>query len=875
MKKDVSRKSEKVEPVRHERAKTSIKLSKSNKVNNFFVAGIGASAGGVEAFIKMVREIPINSGIAYVLIQHLDPTHKSHLIEIIARETKLPVMEVTEGMHVTSDRIFVIPSSKDIKLLNGKFKLSSRSAQTGLHLPIDSFFKSIAENYAEHSIGVVLSGTGADGSEGLKFIKEADGITFVQDPKTCKYDGMPINAIATLDIDYVLPPERIAEEIIKISKNSLQIENVGHSIDEALPSSGSIEKLFNSLRLFSGTDFSGYKPSTIKRRISRRMFINKIENLDEYIEYLKNNTNEVKSLYNDLLITVTGFFRDAKIFDTLRKNIFPEFMKEEQEEMQIRIWVPGCSTGEEAYSIAITLLEFLESKKRKYLIKIFATDINELVIEKARMGIYTSAIEESVSPERLKNYFYKMSGGYQVIKPLREICIFAKQDVSQDPPFSKLDLISCRNLLIYLNPSVQKRVINTFHYALKPNGFLVLGSSETIGGYADLFTLTDKQYKIYVRKQTFQKLNMNFSFPENIIDKPGITKPEATTLKDFDIQKEADKIILNNYMPAGVVIDGKMNIVQFRGNTGKYLSPTPGSASLNLFKMTHENLMLELRGALTKVKKSEKRYRKNNIQVRNDGIISTINFEVIPMNISAKTGESFYLITLEDAEGMVLKSNSITADAPKGKKKESPIDEATILKLKEELTVTKEYLQSIIEEREATNEELRSTLEELQSTNEELQSINEEMETAKEELQSTNEELTTLNEELQNGNSELNQVNNDLVNLLNNVQIPIIMLGEDLKIRRFTPNAEKVLNLIASDIGRPISDLRMNLSIGNLNTLIYSVINSLESVETDIQIDSEHWYSMRIRPYKTIENKIEGVILTFIENNKVNPVTAG
>ena len=850
--------------------KTGKSSSTVQKSENMIIVGIGASAGGVEAFIKLIRELSVSSGLAYVLIQHLDPTHKSHLIEILSRETKIPIVEVTEGMAIEKDKIFIIPSADDIILHNNKFKLSARSSHPGLHLPIDGFFKSIASNYRDHSVGIVLSGTGADGSEGLKYIKNAAGITFVQDPKTCKFDGMPLNAIATQDIDFILPPESIAQELERIGVNPLLFDNEESTSEKLLPSFRNIEKIFKSMHAFSGIDFSGYKPSTIKRRISRRMLINKIDDLNKYVELLKTDHYELEALFNDLLITVTGFFRDPKFFEALKNSVFPEITSDDRDDQLIRIWVPGCSSGEEVYSIAIALIEFLEPLKKRFSIQIFATDISDNIIDKARLGIFPATIEDKVSPERIRKFFIKVNGGYQIIKQIREICVFAKQDVSHDPPFSRIDFISCRNLLIYLNPVIQKKVINTFHYSLKPKGYLLLGSSETIGSYADLFTLIDRQYKIYLRKQTFKKLHMSFSVPENQSEKNGFKKPEGLPVTEFDIQKEADKIILNTYAPAGVVVDEKMNIIQFRGYTGKYLNPSPGSASFNLFKMTNENLMPDLRAAFLQVKKAGKRIRVNGIKFFNNKELCIVNIEIIPMNIAAKQGDNYYFIIFEDGE--TLKPISDSKDAASkisGKKKAKP-DSVKFDKLKEELSLTKEYLQSIIEEREAANEELRSTLEELQSSNEELQSINEELETAKEELQSTNEELTTVNEELQNGNGELSQLNNDLVNLLSNVYIPIIMLGEDFRIRRFTPSAEKVFNIISTDIGRPISDLRMNLNISSLDSILNNVINTLESKEIDVQVNNGLWYRMKVRPYKTTDNKIDGVILAFIDMNDVN-----
>ncbi len=573
----------------------------------FPVVGIGASAGGLEAFTQLLEFLPHDTGMAFVLVQHLAPKHESMLTELLSRATRMPVAEVKDGMKVESDHIYVIPPNTNMAILHGVLHLMPRPATLGQHMPIDYFLRSLAEDQKSTAIGVILSGTASDGALGLKAIKAEGGITFAQDEKTAKYDGMPRSAIAAGYVDFILAPDKIAKELARLGRHPyvshVKVERAGELLAE---DGDDFNKILIVLRAATGVDFTYYKHSTIQRRIVRRMVLLKIDDLKNYVKYLQANAGEVEALYNDILINVTGFFRDPETFEILTEKVFPSIMKNRSPDEPIRIWVPGCSTGEEPYSIAISLLEFLGDRATSTPIQIFATDISEVAIEKARAGIFIENIALDVSPERLRRFFVKLESGYQISKTFRDICVFAKQNVVKDPPFSKLDLISCRNVLIYLGPVLQKKVMPILHYALKPDGLLVLGSSETIGGFADLFSLIEKKHKVYAKKMTALRPAFDFSNSDYQIEKVHFGKAtSARETASFDVQKEADQIVMSRYVPAGVIINDDMEILQFRGRTGYYLEPAPGEASLNLLHMAREGLTFDLRTAIHKSRKAD------------------------------------------------------------------------------------------------------------------------------------------------------------------------------------------------------------------------------------------------------------------------------
>ena len=828
------------------------------------VVGVGASAGGLEAFEQLLRSLPNDTGLAFVLVQHLAPKHESMLSELLAKATRMPVVEVTQGMGVQGNHVYVIPPNADMSISDSVLHLSPLSPDRGLRMPIDSFFRSLADTHQSRSIGVILSGTASDGTLGLQAIKALGGVTFAQDEQSAKYSAMPRSAIAAGNVDFVLPPEAIARELKRIATHVKVLgPDERPEAEERITPDATLNKIFFLLRNFSRVDFSFYKPGTIKRRITRRMFLRKIDKLEAYLQYLRRHRDEVEALFNDVLINVTSFFREPDSFEALKTVAFPAIMAQKDANVPIRIWVPGCSTGEEVYSIAIILLESLGEKAPNTQIQVFATDLSEGIISKARAGIYPESVAMDISSERLRRFFLKVEDGYQINKHIRDIVVFAKQDLAKDPPFSKLDLISCRNVMIYMSQVLQKRILPLFHYALNPGGILFLGSSETVGGFGELFVPLDKKNRIYTKKPVQSLVPFDFG-PRFHADQE--IRVNAEVAKTLDLQKIGEQMLLYRYSPPSVIVNDRLEIVQFFGQTGPFLDPLPGDATLNLLRMVKTGLHLELRTAFQKAKRNGA-VRKDGVLVQEDGGLKTVDFEISPIK-NIPGGERHYLVVFEEANRSIIeepKKSKTQAPALKTGKREMSQLELENKRLKEELDASREYLQSIIEEQRTTNEELRSANEEIQSSNEELQSINEELETAKEELQSTNEELTTVNEELQNRNEELSKVNSDLSNLLSSVNIPIIMLGNDFRIRRFTPMAEKVMNLIPSDVGRPITDVKPNVKTPDLRKAIQRTIDSLEIQEFRVEDHEGRWYSMRIRPYRTLDNKIDGVVIVLLD----------
>ena len=831
----------------------------SSASKDFPIIGVGASAGGLEAFTELLHELPKDNGMAFVFVQHLDPKHVSMLAEILARESKMPVLEARSGVLVQPDHVYVIPRNTSVSIAKRTLRLGPRSLVSGQLTSIDTFFQALAQDQGVRSIGVLLSGNGSDGTSGLKAIKAAGGIAFVQDPESAKYDGMPRSAIEAGCVDFVRNPAEIGQELVRLVEHPY-IGTPGWDGNEVLPESvDNLNDILTLVRNASGVDFRNYKPNTVKRRILRRMVLKQADTLAAYLGALRNDPAEVQALYDDLLINVTEFFRDPGMFQAVAKQVFPRIIAAHRKgaSRQIRIWVPGCSTGEEAYSLAIALTEFLGEKVDGISIQIFASDISEHALKIGRSGIYPASIAQSVSPERLRRFFTKSDSGFQVHKHIRDSCIFARHDVIKDPPFSKLDLISCRNVLIYLGSSLQDRVVPVFHYALNSNGFLVLGSSETIGSHAGLFHLVDKKNKIYARKPGVSRIPLIAPVHQLPAQKPQLpAKPEAWT--DLDLQREADRLVLSKYGPPGIVVDEDLKICQFRGQTSQFLEPAAGAASLSVLRMVREGLAAELKGALAKARKEGKPVRRDGIHLSNGKV--ELNLHVIPFHRNSDHDTKF-LILFEPVRTIP------QARHPKGKAAPSRLRSLELenAHLRQELSSSHEYLQSIIEDQEASQEELQSATEEIQSSNEELQSTNEELETAKEELQSTNEELNTVNEELQNRNMQLARMGNDLVNLLANVNMPIVILGKDLRIHRFTPATEKSLNLIPSDIGRPIRDINLRIHVPNLEKMLREVIETLRPHALDVTDEDGRRYSLRIRPFRTEDHRIDGVVMVFVD----------
>src|SRR3989454_8751382 len=780
----------------------------------FPIVGIGASAGGLEAFSELLSNLPVEPTMAFVLIQHLDPKHPSILSDILSRTTRMSVVEAKHGMRVEPGHVYVMPPNARMTIAGEVLHLGPRSDDRGPQLPIDHFLRSLAEDLGSRAIGVILSGSASDGALGLKAIKAEGGTTFAEAPQSAKFDSMPRSAVASGAVDFVLPPKAIAQELTRIGRHPYLGQTRAAPSPEA-PASGpdAFDEILRKLREKSGIDFMLYRQTTIRRRIARRMMIHGLDTLEGYLGYLEAHPSQVHALYNDLLVNVTRFFRDPEAFRVLQRSVFPRILKQRPADAPIRVWAPGCSTGEEAYSLAIVLLESLGDADGIVPIQLFGSDVSETAVVKARAGIYPDNIELDVAGARLRRFFVKVDGQHQVRKAVRELCVFARHNLATDPPFSKMDLIVCRNVLIYLEPELQKRVLSIFHYALKDPGFLMLGVAETVGPLADFFSVVDKKYRVYAKKSTSRRFDLGLTSLEQRLEKTGIGRTARRTGEagggPSDLLQEVDRILLSKYAPAGVLVNEATEILQFRGHTSPYLEPAPGQASLNLLKMAREGLLMELRVAIDKARKQNAPVSRGRLSIKQDGRIAQVTLRVIPMSGPAR--ERNYLVLFERVPP------SREPRVP-GRRIPSAIAHPRrhIENLRQELTATKEFLQSIIEEREAANQELQAANEELLSSNEELQSTNEELETAKEELQSVNEELTTVNEELQHRNVELSQLNNDLNNLFSGVNIPIVMLSSDGRIRRFTPMAAKVLNLIPADLGRPIGDIRPNLDLSDL-----------------------------------------------------------
>ncbi|HEY1207071.1 MAG: chemotaxis protein CheB [Bryobacteraceae bacterium] len=791
--------------------------------------GIGASAGGLEACTALLKALPANSGMAFVVVQHLDPHHQSLLRELLSRATKMPVTQVEDGIAIEPHHVYVIPPDHDVTLRRGALRLLSRQQTGGKHMPIDRFLSSLAEDQTRGAVGIVLSGTGCDGTAGLQAVKSEGGIAFAQEPKSAPYPGMPESAIAAGCVDLVLPPEAIARELVRLARSPYAERAVAVE-PEPVENAENVARILHALQTAAGIDFSLYKPGTIRRRVARRMIFQKMESLERYASHLEQNPAEAQALCQEILIHVTSFFREPEAFATLRHTVFPKLLAARSGGEPIRIWVPGCSTGEEVYSIAIALLEFLDKRADDTLCQIFATDVSAAALDRARLGAYPAAAVAGVSPKRLARFFAKVGANYQINKSVRDRCVFARHDLGKDPPFSRLDLISCRNVLIYMGPELQKRVLSIFHYALRPNGFLVLGESEAVGPSARLFTLVERKRKVYSPNPVPAAVPSGLAATDRgAVPIRALTPVEAAAAPE--LHKAVERLVWQRRGLAALVVDADLQVVHFQGKTGPYLQPATGAASLHLFKLVREGLVLDLRAALHRAKKEKIPVRREGIRLDQEGDFKTVDVEVIPIDGRRAKWPDF-LVLIEEA-------------GRKGSAGPSPAREAEhFAVLRHELASTREQLQSIIESQEATNEEL---------------------ETAKEELQSSNEELTTLNEELQNRNVELGQLADDLSNLLVGVDIPIVILGADRRIRRFTPAAEKLLNLIPSDVGRPIGDIKPNIDVPELGGLISEVIDKVRLVERDVQGRDGRWYSLRMRPHTTAENKTGGVLMALLD----------
>ena len=831
---------------------------KGDAMKDFPIVGIGASAGGLEALEAFLAPMPLDTGMAFVVIQHLSPKHKSLMAEILQRITPMKVTQIEDGMRIEPNRVYLNVPDKETALFNSVFQLTDPASREGFRLPIDYFFRSLAEDHAERAICVILSGTGSDGTLGLKAIKEKGGMSMAQEEHQAKYAGMPQSAIETGLVDLVLPVEKMSKELIAYVKhpyvkNRVKSNRIVEDTKDAF-----FQKILMLIRSSAGVDFTHYKRSTVSRRIERRMAVHQLDHMGAYFRFLTERQAEVQVLFKDLLIGVTSFFRDPQAFEILAKRVIPRLLEQKQVDAPLRIWVPGCSTGEEAVSIAILMEEAVSKSNRHSDVQIFATDLDPDAIEYARAGKYTGNIVADVPAELLEKYFVKEEDkGYRTSKKIRAMIVYALQNLIADPPFSKLDLISCRNLLIYLDTSLQQKIFPIFYYALNQDGYLFLGSSESIGKFSDLFSPVDSRWNIYERKGPIVQRS-------SIPPLPPLPPPQFVTLLadwverkstqgEIDIRELAEKRIIAQYSPPCVFLDDHYNILYFQGSTDKYLVQPSGKPTLNILKMARRELQAKLASALSKAVRQKTRVVCEGVQIAPDDNSGIFSVDVI-VQLVREPGVKQELIMVSFEEkphpGKIAKGDT--------EPEESSETDPRILILENELQATKEYLRVTIEELQTTNEELRSTNEEMQSANEELTSTNEELETSRE-------ELVNMNSQLQSKVIQLSELSNDVENLYSSTAIGTVFLDTRLNIRRFTPALTEIFNLIPSDVGRPISDITSKLADYDLTASVRNVLKTLQHSEAEVQNKEGTWFSIRTLPYRTVENVIDGVVVSFVD----------
>ena len=823
----------------------------------FRIVGLGASAGGLEALKIFFSNTSPDSGMAYIVVVHMTPSQPSMMPDLLQKVAPIPVSEAKDGRTIEPDHVYVVPPDKEISVYNGKIQLLD-ALKKGNALPIDLFLRSLAQDQGSNAAAVILSGTGSDGTLGVKEIKANDGLVLVQDEKSAAYDGMPRSAVNTGLVDMVLPPEEMPNKLIQYYSRTGIISDLKSTTvkDDQLEW---LSKIFVILRTQTGHDFSSYKINTILRRIDRRMGLNHIDNHDMYVRFMRENPKEIDALFREFLIGVTSFFRDIDSFDVLKNSILPELIESMGQDATFRAWVPGCSTGEEVYSLAMVLRECLENSSKQIQIQLFGTDIDNHAIDKAREGLFPASIAADVGNDRLKRFFIKEGDFFRIRKEIRDCAVFSVQNVLKDPPFSRLSLLCCRNLLIYLDTEAQKKLLPLFHYTLNPDGILVLGSSETIGGFGKLFKTLNKKWKIFRRREVPQALRQIVDFPSGF--SKAYPAPEALpnvpVVHRSDIGQLAQKAVLEQFAPTAILTNAKGDILHVQGRTGKYLETPGGPPTNNILDMAREGLRIELSSALRNARSSAGKVTRKRVSVKTNGETQLIDLHVCPQQ-TPKELAGHFLVVFEDIDTGTSAGIS-DQDLPDALKVES----SRIADLERELQITRESHQTTIEELESSNEELKSTNEEMQSANEELQSTNEEMESSKEELQSLNEELQTVNAELQSKVEELSAVHDDMRNLLNSTEIATIFVDNEMRIRRFTSEATTIVNLIQSDINRPLQHVVSNLKYDNMIEDLTEVLKKLTPKEAEVQTSDGNWFNMRIIPYRTMDNRIDGAVMTF------------
>lgn len=823
----------------------------------FPIVGIGASAGGLEALELFLRNVPHLCGMAYVIIQHLDPTHKGIMPELLQRVTTMKVVQARDRTKVMPDSVYVIPPNKEMSILHGTLHLFEPTAPRGLRLPIDTFLLSLAEDRQEQSIGVILSGMGSDGTNGLRAIKEKGGLALAQDPSSAGFDSMPRSAIDAGLADLVARVEELPKKILDYLRHVQTISTSNGRLEEKDQSS--LEKVLILLRSKTGHDFSLYKKSTVYRRIERRMNIHQIDKIANYVRYLQENSQELELLFKELLIGVTSFFRDPLTWEQLQVEWIPALFKSRASGGVIRAWSVGCSTGEEAYSLAIAFKDALEKEQphEAFTLQVFASDLDSDAIDKARQGLYPATIAADISPERLRRYFIKEENGYRIGKEIREMVIFATHNVIMDPPFTKLDILICRNLLIYLTPELQKKLLPLFHYSMQPGGILFLGSSETVSAFPELFSTLNVRSRLFRRRESVVPAEP-VSFP------PAFVPPLQESTKEYrmvkpapNLQSLADQLLLQHFSPPAVLTNDKGDILYVSGRTGKYLEPAAGKANWNIFAMAREGLSFDLSNAFQKALRNKNAIMVKGIKVGTDGGARFVDLTVKVVEEPEALKGMMMIVFSDVASPQEQKKTSRTRSTSSGN--------AMRLEDEQELKQLRESLQSTREEMQSSQEELKSANEELQSTNEELQSTNEELTTSREEMQSLNEELQTVNAEQQSKMDELARTNNDMRNLLNSTEIVTIFLDNNLHVRRFTTGANKLFKLIPGDVGRPLSDITSDLHYPGMSEEASEVLRTLVFSEKQVTSTDGRWFTVRIMPYRTMEDVIGGVVITFAD----------
>lgn len=817
------------------------------------VVGLGASAGGLNAYTALLRALPADTGMAFVVVQHLAADHQSFLSALLMRVTQMPVIEVHDGPRVEPNTIYVIPPNRTLTMEDGHLGLKERAP--GLHFAVDIFFEMLADTHGSRAIGVILSGSGSDGMKGVQAIKAAGGITFAQDG-TAQHWSMPQSAVSTGCVDFVLAPDGIASELARLAA----IPEVAFSSAPVEPRE-TLEAVLGALRQRFNIDFSEYKQSTLYRRIRRRMALRRMQSLADYRQALRDDPSEGEALCQDILINVTSFFRDPESFAALRNVAFPALVTNSDSEDPLRIWVVGCSSGEEAYSIAIALLEFMEERDIHRPVRIFGTDINQQMIARARQAWYPKSSVESLSRARRERYFAAVEGGYCVHKAVRALCTFAPHNAVTDPPFSKMDLVSCRNLLIYFQGALQRKLLPLLHFALKPHGFLFLGASESISSYRDLFDPEDQHHKIYRARHSIRH-------PTDVLSRSFVSAPASISAQKslvpragaFDTQRIADLVALKTYVPPAVLVDDEGDILHFRGDVAPYLSQSDGRPSHSVFKVAREGLFAPLRSALNEAVERGASVRVKEAVVKNGEGLTTVSVHVVPVIFPAPRAPAYWVFFEPSAEAL---AQQVVVQA---RRLESEHDiSRQIAVLTDELTATREHLEATIESQAITNEDLQTANEEVQSANEELQSTNEELETSKEEIESSNEELVTVNDELRLRNEELDRANDDLNNLLGSVQMAIVMVWQDLRIRRFTPLAQTLFNILPADVGRSIADMQYVVEIDQFPLILTQVIKEAREVEKQVRSRDGRYYLLRVRPYRTEDGMVDGAVVILID----------